>query len=100
MQPLRRVAPEELTSLLMENELLRYEVRHLRAQLAESRAATEKAINATDRAEEPQQETVTQAQQDLVWLLRRIDEIPVAGGLIRRRPGIRHLRERHLGAQD
>lgn len=97
MEPLHRVTPDELASLQMENELLRFELQHLRARLTESETALKKAgageVDLADARAVPENE----AQQDLVWLLQRIDEVPIAGRLLRRRPGVRRLRERHLG---
>lgn len=98
MEPLRSVSGDELSSLVMENELLRYEVQHLRARLAAAQAAEAEAAEAEEgRDAGPARPTGDQAELDIVWLLHRVDRVPVAGRLLRRRPGIRLLRERHLG---
>lgn len=97
MEPLRTVSSEELSSLVMENELLRYEVQHLRARLEAAQAATADADADEGRVAGAAQPTGEQAELDIVWLLHRVDRVPLAGRLLRRRPGIRLLRERHLG---
>ena len=87
MEPLVRNQPDELASLVMENELLRYEVVHLRARLAGAEQAVAKS------AAGPGGDT---ARADLVWLLERLDRSP-AGFLLRTRKGFRALRDKYLG---
>jgi hypothetical protein len=99
MQPLSRVTADELSSLVMENELLRYEITHVRARLA----AAEKALDKTRReldlgtASETSIGGVDAAavREDLVWLLTRLDSSPL-GRVLRRRPRIAELRRRYL----
>jgi hypothetical protein len=96
MEPMKRWGHEELPALTMENELLRYEVHHLRARLAE---AEDRARAAADTAEDEKPATgslSSRAEDDLVWLLQRLDRFP-AGPVLRRRPGIQELRQRYLG---
>lgn len=91
MEPLVRNQPDELASLVMENELLRYEVVHLRARLAAAEKAVAKSAGA------PREEKVDDtARADLVWLLERLDRSP-AGYLLRTRNGFRALRDKYLG---
>ncbi|NYG56868.1 hypothetical protein [Nocardioides perillae] len=94
MQPMHRVTPDELATLRMENELLRYEVRHLSARLREAEAAGGEPASAHRGVEVAN--VAPQTRDDLVWLLRRIDDVPLVGRLLRRRPGVQTLRERYL----
>jgi hypothetical protein len=106
MEPLSPVGRDELSTLAMENELLRYEVAHLRARLAAAEAADAAAATVGTPAGGADGDpaggtgigspTATSARDDLVWLLRRLDASP-AGPLLRRRPRFRELRERYLG---
>jgi len=109
MHPLNPTRPTELTGALMENELLRYEVRHLKGRLS---AATgefppgpddERAARAA--ANKPKQDDVPgpaiarrnqQAYDDIVWLVGRLDS-SAAGPLLRRWSGFRTLRSRYGG---
>jgi chromosome segregation ATPase len=98
MQPLSRVTADELSSLVMENELLRYEITHVRARLA----AAEKALERSRRdLDELKTSTAADggdqaaAREDLVWLLTRLDASPL-GRVLRRRPRVAELRRRYL----
>lgn len=93
MEPLVRVEPDELASLAMENQLLRYEVHHLRAKLAEGKRARK---SAKEEAADPSGPSSDEARADLVALLERLDQSP-AGPLLRHRSGIKALREKYLG---
>lgn len=105
MEPLLRVTPDELSALQMENELLRYEVAHLRARLAAPRTGPKAGTGTSTgtgtgngtRNGTAERDEAAQARRDLVWLLERLDAIPVAGPALRRRAGYRELRERYLG---
>lgn len=109
MQPLSPMRPEEHSALAMENELLRYEVRHLRARLkgAEQEVARlerERADAATgDTAGDAVAMTAPgeagQAHDDLVWLLQRLNNTP-AGFALRRQAGFRTLLERYVEGQQ
>lgn len=90
MTPLDPITPSDASRLAMENELLRYEVAHVRARMCEMH----------DRMKELQDAPAApsgggQAYDDLVWLLRRLDTSP-AGVALRRVRGFRILRERYL----
>ncbi len=95
MEPLVRTTPDEATALAMENELLRYEVRHLRARLA---AAQKGAPQGQPEGGQGAPAAAGQdtAREDLVWLLERLDSSP-AGPLFRGRAGFRTLRAKYLG---
>jgi hypothetical protein len=107
MEPLVRHTADEVSALVMENELLRYEVIHLRARLAAAEKAVAKAQRAHDPSTPPSSrpsatpirdgEDASQVREDLVWLLGRLDASPL-GPLMRRRAGFRALRERYLEA--
>jgi hypothetical protein len=96
MEPLSPVGRDELSTLAMENELLRYEVAHLRARLAAAEAAAGAAATVGTSAGGAEDDSAPSVRDDLVWLLRRLDGSP-AGPLLRRRPRFRELRERYLG---
>ena len=79
--------PTDIDALRMENELLAFEVRFLKAQLAEAerlKGRLEESEHATERAE-----------KDLVLLLRRLANSPL-GPVFRRRQGFRTLEQRYL----
>lgn len=98
MEPLQRVTADELETLQMENELLRYEVEHLRARLAEHEAAvaTRPAEPRPSQAQAPADVRAQEAERDLVWLLQRLDETPLLGQALRRRAGFRALHDRYV----
>ena len=107
MEPLIRPHADELSALVMENELLRYEVAHLRARslaaehrLTQLTERLERRAAATDEdaAEELESEPTladSSARDDLVWLLDRLDGSPVRH-VLRRRPRYRELVQRYL----
>jgi hypothetical protein len=84
------VQPSDAHALAMENELLRHEVRHLRARLNSGFAAA-----VIDPETSPRAARNERAHEDLVWLLRRLDSSPAGFGL-RRMAGFRTLLERYL----
>lgn len=110
MHPLNPTRPTELTSALMENELLRYEVRHLKGRLSaatkefppgpEEIQGARKATGRPEKGEPGPSPAVArrnqQAYDDVVWLVGRLDSSP-AGMLLRRMGGFRTLRDRYLG---
>jgi len=112
MHPLNPTRPTELTSALMENELLRYEVRHLKGRLSaatnefppgaeEIQGARKASRKGAEKGEGGPSPAITrrnqQAYDDVVWLVGRLDSSP-AGVLLRRMGGFRTLRERYLGS--
>ncbi len=114
--------PIDIDALRMENELLAFEVRFLkarfaeperfraqleeaRAQLEETRARLEEAERSVARLEETRAQLeeaersvarLEGAEADLVLLLRRLADSP-AGWLFRRKPAFRELERRYLG---
>lgn len=94
MNPLRRTEADETSTLAMENELLRYEVVHLRARIAaveseRDKAEREKAkLESGDAVVDP--DAPDAARDDLVWLLGRIEATP-ASVVLKRREGYRRL---------
>lgn len=109
MNNFRRLAPGDLEALRMENELLSYEVLHLRARLkdadrdwqqkmrvARTAAKKEKAKAARQMAQlEKRAAELQQAKDDIRWLLNRLDKSFV-GPVMRYRPGFRNLLARHM----
>lgn len=96
MTPLDPIRPSDASSLAMENELLRYEVGHLRTTLADMLDRLKELEDMkTGGAPAPNQAPNQQAYDDLVWLLGRLDHSP-AGAALRRVRGFRTLRERYL----
>ena len=121
MKPLRQSSIDDLASLQMENELLMHEIRYLRARVtsAERQAAQGSSAQpaapkpvkpaqpakpgpiaaAASKPESPAEPvagkgTHRQAEEDLRWLLRRLDESPL-GLLLRRKQGFRTLLSRY-----
>ena len=106
MEPLSPVGRDELSTLAMENELLRYEVAHLRARLAAAEAAAADAAATVGTpaggvdgdpaggtgigSPGPHRPAMTSCGAPA------FDASP-AGPLLRRRPRFRELRERYLG---
>lgn len=78
--------PTDIDLLRMENELLAFEVRFLRARLGESKVGRSPA-NQLSHLEE--------AEHDLQLLLKRMGSSPF-GWLLRRRESFRTLEERYL----
>ncbi|WP_141012883.1 hypothetical protein [Nocardioides sambongensis] len=101
MEPLIRAEATAVGDLQMENELLRYEVAHLRARLAAADEARTAAQRTLERLREKQAPSAAldEARTDLMWLLGRLDRSP-AGPLLRRYGGFRTLRDKYLGEPD
>ncbi len=103
--PLVPAETRDARALAQENELLRYEVTHLRGRLAAAekqarRLAKEIAAKADSPATSsaPGQQRSGDARDDLVRLLRKLDRSP-AGPLMRTRKGFRALRDKYLGKE-
>lgn len=92
MTPLEPIRPSDASSVAMENDLLRYEVRHLRARIAD---LDDRVKDLEENRPGAPTAAGQQAHDDLVWLLRRLDTSP-AGVALRRVRGFRILRERYL----
>lgn len=104
MKPLEQVSPEEQTALVMENDLLRYEIRHLRGRLSATdaeitrlRASGGSGTPAPGARPRGVSESERRVRNDMVWLLRRLDRSPLRL-LYARRAGFISLRERYLDA--
>lgn len=78
--------PTEAGRLSRENDLLRLEVQHLRATRSPQFPSATGATVASGGGE---------AENDLIWLLRRLDESPL-GGVFRRRAGFASLLSKWL----
>jgi hypothetical protein len=95
--------PTDIDALRMENELLAFEVRFLKAQLAE----TERLKSQLEEAERSKAEVRRQldsqleesrnAKKDLALLLRRLGNSPL-GPFFRTRSSFRTLERRYLDA--
>ena len=122
MRPLHTLDARDLASLQMENELLAHEVRHLRARLAQSERASEKARaagrkelaeklkdmrvrfkqekklrRASDRENARLKRRLAKAraaEDDLRWLLNRLNDSPL-GPFVRRRKGYLALTDKY-----
>ena len=77
----------------MENELLAFEVRFLKTQLAEVERLKKRLEEAERYAAE-----YKCAEQDLILLIRRLGNSPL-GRLLRLRSGFRTLEQRYLGTE-
>jgi predicted nucleic acid-binding Zn-ribbon protein len=105
--------PTDVDALRMENELLTFEVRFLKAQLSARETAAERsAAQLQSRLEEAERrlgesehstaqlrtrlEEAERAEQDLVLLLRRLANSPL-GWLLRLKQNFRILEQRYLG---
>ena len=82
-------APTDADVLRMENELLAFEVRFLKARLGGS------AEGLGSLASLSRVTYLEEAEQDLVLLLKRLNSSPL-GPLVRRRKNFRTLEERYL----
>ena len=93
--------PTDIDALRMENELLTFEVRFLKAQLAEA----ERLKNRLDESEHCAAQLrsrlaqAERAEQDLVLLLRRLAKGPV-GWFLGTRQNFRILEQRYLDTDD
>lgn len=86
--------PTDLDRLRMENELLAFEVRFLKARLGQSSArspGSSPSLNRTVYLEE--------AENDLVMLLRRMSGSPL-GRVFRRNKNFRALEQRYLHSRE
>ncbi len=81
--------PTDIDALRMENELLAFEVRFLKAQLAGAERLENERLRS--RLEESER-----AEKDLVLLLRRLANSPL-GPFFRLKQGFRTLEQRYLG---
>jgi hypothetical protein len=99
--------PTDTEALRMENELLIFEVRFLKAQLSAREAEHERtAAQLRSRLEESEHSVARlrdqlaeaeSAEQDLVLLLRRLRNSPF-GWFLRLKQNFRNLEQRYLGA--
>ncbi len=87
--------PTNIDALRMENELLAFEVRFLKAQLAEFERSTPQLEGRLAKAER----RLEHAENDLVLLLRRLSNSPL-GPFLRLRQSFRTLEQRHLSTDD
>ncbi len=96
--------PTDIDTLRMENELLAFEVRFLKARFAEPERFRTKLEEAEAQLEETRAQLeeaersvarLEGAEADLVLLLRRLADSP-AGWLFRRKPAFRELERRYL----
>ena len=83
--------PTDIDALRMENELLAFEVRFLRARLRGGQAMRNSSVPSSPN----RLAHLEGAEQDLVLLLRRMGSSPL-GPLFRRRKSFRSLEERYL----
>lgn len=102
MKEMRVLTVDDAVALQMENELLAYEVRHLRARLAVSQQVPS-APPAAVLTQRLRRELRTvrkerdEALGDLQWVLGRLDRSAM-GLVFRRYGGFRALRARYLGS--
>ena len=92
MRSLNPLNPDEQPALLMENELLRYEIAYLRSRVAEAESrATRAAATSAKKGKAPADaELHADAHRELVRLLRRLDGSSL-GPVLRRRGSFRDL---------
>jgi chromosome segregation ATPase len=92
--------PTDVDALRMENELLTFEVRCLKARLGEPerqlRDLKDRLASSEDRLASSEAQ-LKRVEEDLVWLLRRLAKSPFAR-LLRLRHGYRVLEQRYLGS--
>lgn len=86
--------PTDIDALRMENELLAFEVRFLKAQLAESERITERLEKFKRRAER-----LDRTEKDLVLLLKRLGNSPF-GRFLGLKQELRVLEQRYLSPDD
>lgn len=92
MKPMHVLTLDDAIALQMENELLTYEVRHLRARLVPRERRMQRMRERLDNAREQRDEAIG----DLRWVLHRLDHSPL-GPAFRRVGGYRALRDKYLG---
>ena len=86
--------PTDIDALQMENELLAFEIRFLKAQLADIQRLKKSHLAETQRLES-RLEASERAEKDLVLLLSRLANSPL-GWLFRFRRGFRTLEQKYL----
>ena len=92
--------PTDIDALRMENELLAFEVRFLKAQLAETerlKSQLEECERSKAELRRQLEEESGNAKKDLALLLRRLGSSPL-GPLFRTRSSFRTLERRYLDA--
>ena len=82
--------PTDIDALQMENELLAFEIRFLKAQLAEIQR-----IKSQLEASERSVARLEHAEKDLILLLKRMTDSPL-GWLFRLKRGFRILEQKYL----
>ena len=82
--------PTDIDALRMENELLAFEVRFLKTQLAESERLKDRLASSEAH--------LKRVEGDLVWLLRRLTNSPF-GWFFRLRHGFRMLEQQYLNTE-
>jgi Tfp pilus assembly protein PilN len=86
--------PTDIDALQMENELLAFEIRFLKAQLADIQRLKKSHLAETQRLES-RLEASERVEKDLVLLLSRLANSPL-GWLFRFRRGFRTLEQKYL----
>jgi Tfp pilus assembly protein PilN len=86
--------PTDIDALQMENELLAFEIRFLKAQLADIPRLKKSHLAETQRLES-RLEASERAEKDLVLLLSRLAHSPL-GWLFRFKRGFRTLEQKYL----
>jgi Tfp pilus assembly protein PilN len=86
--------PTDIDALQMENELLAFEIRFLKAQLADIQRLKKSHLAETQRLES-RLEASERAEKDLILLLRRLANSPL-GWLFRFKRGFRTLEQKYL----
>jgi Tfp pilus assembly protein PilN len=86
--------PTDIDALQMENELLAFEIRFLKAQLADIQRLKKSHLAETQRLES-RLEASERVEKDLVLLLSRLANSPL-GWLFRFKRGFRTLEQKYL----
>jgi Tfp pilus assembly protein PilN len=86
--------PTDIDALQMENELLAFEIRFLKAQLADIQRLKKSHLAETQRLES-RLEASERVEKDLVLLLSRLANSPL-GWLFRFKRGFRSLEQKYL----
>jgi Tfp pilus assembly protein PilN len=86
--------PTDIDALQMENELLAFEIRFLKAQVADIQRLKKSHLAETQRLES-RLEASERAEKDLVLLLSRLANSPL-GWLLRFKRGFRTLEQKYL----
>ena len=86
--------PTDIDALQMENELLAFEIRFLKAQLADLQRLKKSHLAETQRLES-RLEASERAEKDLVLLLSRLTNSPL-GWLFKFKRGFRTLEQKYL----